>query len=73
MTIEPFPWRLGDSEMARRIRAHDWAASPLGPVQDWPQHLRTAVSMVLAMPAVPPAYTVAFPPSATVTVMLPVE
>ncbi|HVE62688.1 MAG TPA: SpoIIE family protein phosphatase [Mycobacteriales bacterium] len=26
----------------------DWAASPLGPVSDWPQSLRTAVSIVLS-------------------------
>src|SRR4051812_39851040 len=37
--------------MAARIRAHDWAAMPVGPVERWPQSLRTAVDMVLAMPS----------------------
>lgn len=29
------------------IRAHDWAASPLGPAQGWPQSLQTLVSVIL--------------------------
>ncbi|MCZ0961064.1 PAS domain-containing protein [Paracoccus benzoatiresistens] len=33
--------------MARRIREHDWAATPLGPVAGWPQSLRTAVDILL--------------------------
>lgn len=36
--------------MAPRIRAHDWGATPLGPLAGWPQSLRTAVEIVLAMP-----------------------
>jgi PAS domain S-box-containing protein len=36
--------------MAERVRAHDWAATPLGPVERWPQSLRTTVSLVLASP-----------------------
>jgi signal transduction histidine kinase len=35
------------SEMATRMRAFDWAATPLGPVHTWPQSLRTAVRIVL--------------------------
>jgi signal transduction histidine kinase/ActR/RegA family two-component response regulator len=34
--------------MARRIRAHDWAESALGPTTSWPQELRTCVDVVLA-------------------------
>ena len=41
-------WPSGDGEMAGRIRAHDWAASPLGPVETWPSTLRNAVQMILA-------------------------
>src|SRR5271170_6632102 len=37
----------GDSEMAARMRALDWAATPLGPVEQWPQALRTSVRIVL--------------------------
>ncbi|HEV2605209.1 MAG TPA: PAS domain S-box protein [Microvirga sp.] len=29
------------------IRAHDWAATPLGPIETWPQSLRTTLSIVL--------------------------
>ncbi|AWN52157.1 PAS domain S-box protein [Methylobacterium sp. 17Sr1-1] len=36
--------------MARRIRMHDWAATPLGPTEGWASSLRTAVDIVLAMP-----------------------
>ncbi len=37
-----------DSSMAERIRAKDWAATPLGPIAGWPQSLRTAISLCLA-------------------------
>jgi PAS domain S-box-containing protein len=36
--------------MADRIRAHDWAATPLGPVDQWPQSLKMAVDIMLASP-----------------------
>ena len=38
----------GDSEMARRMRAMDWAATAFGPLAKWPQSLRTAVSICIA-------------------------
>jgi len=41
------PWPAGDGEMARRIRAHDWAATPLGPVEGWSERLRTSVDVIL--------------------------
>ncbi len=34
--------------MGARIRAHDWAATPLGPLESWPPSLRTAVDLLLA-------------------------
>lgn len=37
----------GESEMARLMRGHDWAATPLGSVESWPHSLRTAVRIVL--------------------------
>jgi len=37
----------GDSEMARRMRALDWSATELGPVEDWPENLRGAVRLCL--------------------------
>lgn len=45
-------WPTGAGEMARLIRAHDWAASPLGPASGWPESLRGAVEAVLALPIV---------------------
>ncbi|MBV9929894.1 MAG: PAS domain-containing protein [Alphaproteobacteria bacterium] len=35
-------------EMGARIRAFDWARSPLGAPRDWPQALKTAVGMLLS-------------------------
>ncbi len=45
------PWPRGGGEMAGRIRAFYWAATPLGPIAGWPSSLRIAVGMVLAMPS----------------------
>ena len=39
---------LGGGAMAEEIRAFDWAATPLGPMEDWPVSLKTAVGMMLA-------------------------
>jgi PAS domain S-box-containing protein len=36
--------------MARRIRAHDWAATPLGAPEGWPERLRAALDLVLDLP-----------------------
>jgi hypothetical protein len=38
----------GAGEMARLCREMDWAPTPLGPVEAWPQSLRTASGMVIA-------------------------
>lgn len=38
----------GGSEMGRAVRDHDWAGSPLGPPEQWPEGLRAAVSMCLS-------------------------
>jgi PAS domain S-box-containing protein len=43
-------WPTSDGEMAERIRAHDWAATPLGPIESWPQSLKTAVGIMLNVP-----------------------
>jgi PAS domain S-box-containing protein len=37
----------GDTEMARLMRAHDWAATPLGPPAGWPAPLRIVLRMAL--------------------------
>ena len=38
---------MGAGEVGALMRAMDWSQTPLGPVQDWPQSLRTAVSICL--------------------------
>jgi signal transduction histidine kinase len=37
----------GGGEMGQRIRAFDWSKTALGPVETWPQSLRSAVSILL--------------------------
>ncbi len=37
----------GSGEMAARMRALDWSKTPLGPVENWPQSLKTSVSICL--------------------------
>src|SRR5579884_1757766 len=39
---------VGGGEVGARMRALDWSQPPLGSVEDWPQSLRTAVSICLA-------------------------
>ena len=34
-------------ELGRRMRAHDWASSPIGSVETWPIALRTLVGVIL--------------------------
>jgi PAS domain S-box-containing protein len=41
-------WPIGGGEMGERIRAYNWAATPLGPMEAWPQSLKTAVGIMLA-------------------------
>jgi signal transduction histidine kinase/CheY-like chemotaxis protein len=38
---------VGQGEMARLMRAHDWAATPLGPPERWPQTLKVALRILL--------------------------
>src|ERR1700755_3509827 len=37
----------GGGELGQRIRDHDWASTPLGPVETWPQSLKTCVRIML--------------------------
>lgn len=37
----------GDSQMAARMRSHDWRSCSLGPPDTWPPSLRTAAEMML--------------------------
>ena len=40
----------GNSELANRIRAHDWSASPLGPIENWSETLLATVNLMLHSP-----------------------
>ena len=37
----------GGGELGAMVRAYDWSKTSLGPPQQWPQNLRTAVSTCL--------------------------
>lgn len=41
-------WLQGGGEMAERVRHHDWASTPLGPLDQWPDVLKTTVALCLA-------------------------
>src|SRR5258708_24176051 len=41
-------WLVGGGEMGKLIRSMDWGKTPLGPIESWPQSLRTTVSLCLA-------------------------
>ncbi|PYT93063.1 MAG: hypothetical protein DMG36_11490 [Acidobacteria bacterium] len=44
----PEDWLVGGGEMGKGTRAMDWAKTPLGPIESWPQSLRATVSLCLA-------------------------
>ncbi|QCP15027.1 response regulator [Pseudoduganella umbonata] len=41
-------WLAGGGEMGALIRSMDWSKTPLGPLESWPQSLRTSVSLCLS-------------------------
>ena len=47
MTQLKEPVFMGGGEMGERIRAVDWATTPLGPLERWPQALRISVRIML--------------------------
>ncbi|WP_224372384.1 hypothetical protein [Hyalangium versicolor] len=38
---------VGDGEMARLMRAHDWASTSLGRPETWPNALKVALRLLL--------------------------
>ncbi|WP_421830614.1 PAS domain-containing protein [Larkinella sp.] len=42
-----FPFLAGGGEAGQLLRAFDWSQSPLGEPDQWPQSLKTAISIVL--------------------------
>src|SRR3954452_23905185 len=47
VSIPAVDYLTGSGEMATLIRSRDWSATPLGPIDVWPQSLRTTVSLCL--------------------------
>jgi len=43
-------WPVGGGALGALIRTHDWAATPLGPLESWPAALRTLVDLVVHSP-----------------------
>jgi PAS domain S-box-containing protein len=41
---------IGNTEMTNRIRAHNWAATPLGPLERWSETLIATVNLMLHSP-----------------------
>jgi PAS domain S-box-containing protein len=39
---------LGKGKMAELVHSMDWSKTPLGPIEEWPQSLKTTVSLCLA-------------------------
>ncbi len=42
---------VGAGEMANRVRAYDWASTPLGPIETWSKQLLTIVNLTLCSPS----------------------
>ncbi|PTX97565.1 hypothetical protein DB346_21490 [Verrucomicrobia bacterium LW23] len=49
--IPPAVWLQGGGEMGEAVRAYNWATTPLGPIDAWPQSLRTAAAICLSSTA----------------------
>jgi CheY-like chemotaxis protein len=40
-------WLAGGGVLGQLIRKHDWSRTPLGPIDCWPQSLKTSVNLIL--------------------------
>lgn len=43
----PLRFLAGEDQMADMIRSHNWVETPLGPMEAWPQSLKTSLGFVL--------------------------
>ncbi len=44
---DPQGWLAGGGELGQLIRRHDWSSTPLGPIENWPQSLKTSLNLIL--------------------------
>ena len=44
---DSFAFIPGGGDMGKRTRAFDWSGTPVGPVDNWPQSLKTVVRIIL--------------------------
>ena len=40
-------WLAGSAVLGQLIREHDWSKTSLGPIEEWPQSLKTSVNLIL--------------------------
>jgi PAS domain S-box-containing protein len=40
-------WLAGGGTLGQMIRIHDWSRTSLGPIESWPQSLKTSVNLIL--------------------------
>jgi hypothetical protein len=45
-----FAWLTGGGQLGDLVRQLDWSRTALGPIDAWPQTLRTSINLVLASP-----------------------
>ncbi|KAI5479085.1 hypothetical protein MNV49_004083 [Pseudohyphozyma bogoriensis] len=50
LALKKYLASLGDSQMAKRIRAFDWSTSPLGTIESWSSELKAMVSSIMSSP-----------------------
>ncbi len=46
-TTSTTDWLAGGGTMGQLIREYDWSQTPLGPIERWPQSLKTSVTLIL--------------------------
>ena len=47
MELKELKFLIGGGEMGERIRTFDWSQTPLGPIEAWPQSLKTSTGLML--------------------------
>jgi len=47
-TVHDHKFLSAPGQLGGLIAAHDWSNTPLGPISDWPQSLKTAVNLMLS-------------------------